>query len=286
MDVKATVTTDGKNMTNGLSNFYMKKLKKIVGRIRAKEGKTMISGAIKAYVINLDCDLQNFEKVESIAGEVPLNIERISGIRGSSIPLFLIEKTVVNYEHDLQMGTVGCFLSHVKAWEKIASNGSGFVFEDDITFQNMETLCELTEELQTYDLVFVNNRMCGEAVVDNTRNNCVNPLKKEILARSEKNQIACGGDGYYLSQAGAQRLVDLISNKGIFNDVDWFIFYCAVGNNNLDEIRGNRTFHRKLSFFSDTYELADPILKGGSLAKSLVTHAPTQSRRIIENKAN
>lgn len=246
----------------------------------------MNSGAIKAYVINLDCDIQNFEKVESIASGLPFNIERISGIRGSSIPRFIVEKTVVNHEIDLQMGTVGCFLSHARAWEKIAEEGSGFVFEDDIIFQNMDTISELASEMQAYDLIFVNDRMCGEASADSDERNCINSLKQEILARAERNQIACGGDGYYLSQAGAQRLLELVKTKGVFNDVDWFIFYCAMANNNLDEIRENRTFHRKLSFFKGTYDLLEPILKGGVLGKPIVAHAPTQSRRIIENKAN
>lgn len=274
-------------MFGSFSKTKVKKVyKKIFGGIISKEGKTMDSDAFKAYVINLDCDIQNFEKIESIASGLPLNIERISGIRGSSIPRFLVEKTVVNFEQDLQMGTVGCFLSHAKAWEKIANEGSGFVFEDDVVFQNMETLTEVTQEFQKYDLVFINNRMCGEAGIDTAGINCVNSLKQEILARSERNQIACGGDGYYLSQDGAQRVLELIKTKGVFNDVDWFIFYCAVGNNNLDEIRENRTFHRKLSFFKDTYGLLEPILKGGSLGMPLVAHAPTRSRRIIENKAN
>ena len=36
----------------------------------------------------------------AIAQQYLLNIERISGIRGSSIPRFLVEKTVVNFEQD------------------------------------------------------------------------------------------------------------------------------------------------------------------------------------------
>jgi hypothetical protein len=121
--------------------------------------------------------------------------------------------------------------------------------------------------------------------LDTDGDDLVVPIVEAILSRKDRNQIACGGDGYILTRAGAEELLGLVGKFGVKSDVDWFLLYCATGNNGLAKISDNRTFHRKVAFFNDFYKLEDHILTAGCTREALVSHQGNhKSSRILENK--
>lgn len=89
------------------------------------------------YVINLDRDVRRLEQVSLQLDGLGLPFERIAAVDGREI-------SESDFQHFQQSrprqnkrwlrGQMGCFLSHYRAWEKIAAGTQpfGVVFEDDI----------------------------------------------------------------------------------------------------------------------------------------------------------
>lgn len=234
------------------------------------------------FSINLDRDINRFEAQKASLKAQNIDVTRIPALRGASLPEVVYE--FVPGLNPEEPGTVGCFLSHVRSWETLLQSDAdwGVILEDDAKIEEgfSRTLAKIDHP--KHDLTFINNRMvpldhdCDEQIV---------PIVDAILSRKDRQQIACGGDGYILTRAGAEELLDLIGQYGAKSDVDWFLLYCATGNNGLAKISSNHTFHRKIAFFSDFYKLEAPILTAGCTQEALVSHQGNhKSSRILENK--
>jgi GR25 family glycosyltransferase involved in LPS biosynthesis len=130
-------------------------------------------------------------------------------------------------------GSVGCFLSHAKAWRSFLDSKAelAMVCEDDARF-----LGPIPKRVADYDfsaetdLVFVNQRMAEGLISDEGAENLVFfkfvpafPASIRLLD-AIPHLTATGGEGYILTRSGAQKLITLLDEKKIFMDVDWLIF--------------------------------------------------------------
>ncbi|WP_162480271.1 glycosyltransferase family 25 protein, partial [Holospora elegans] len=95
---------------------------------------------IDTYVINLDRAKDRWNKIMPKLSEFSdFNIRRIVTIDGKyenfSHISFELYQTFRNFGHPLSTGTIGCYLSHVKVWEKFYSSQKDYclVLEDDVT---------------------------------------------------------------------------------------------------------------------------------------------------------
>jgi GR25 family glycosyltransferase involved in LPS biosynthesis len=170
-------------------------------------------------VINLDADTARLERMvrQSALG----SWDRLSAVKGSYLPDHALRLLTHGAGHDLR-GTVGCFLSHVKVWERVAATERhALVLEDDACL-----LCPVPPSLASlnlpvdYHLCFVNERMLDpDYRYTDTRFGVVSV---ETLARSKPADWGSAGtDGYLISPAGARALLELIAVDGIAGDVDW-----------------------------------------------------------------
>jgi len=90
-------------------------------------------------LINLDKSKDRLEKSQQRLGEQSVTFERISGVLGSALTQEQLrqhydsELNSRNYHYQLTRNQIGCYLSHRKAWQKIADGDApfGVVLEDD-----------------------------------------------------------------------------------------------------------------------------------------------------------
>ncbi|MHA1547700.1 MAG: glycosyltransferase family 25 protein [Alphaproteobacteria bacterium] len=81
--------------------------------------------SVKSYLINLDHDSARLVHMRETFGRSGIEFERLAATNGSSLE---------DPGPVMTRGEVGCFLSHRRAWEKIAGDTDRYaaVFEDDI----------------------------------------------------------------------------------------------------------------------------------------------------------
>ena len=117
----------------------------------------------QSYLINLDKNKPRLENScrQFEAENIPF--ERIAAINGWALDDSAItgvydrKKGAYRYKYPLIKPEIGCYLSHIKAWQKIVVSGEkgGFVFEDDfeITSPLAPILNELSAREDNWDIV-------------------------------------------------------------------------------------------------------------------------------------
>ena len=100
-------------------------------------------GSLQVYFINLDKSKKRLEYITPQLQALGYNFERIPGIYGADIPEDELER-ITAYERlnreFKDSGTVGCYLSHMKAWRSFleSSHKYALICEDDIEFDPEE----------------------------------------------------------------------------------------------------------------------------------------------------
>ncbi|MCK7459107.1 glycosyltransferase family 25 protein [Idiomarina aminovorans] len=110
------------------------------------------------FLINLD---RSVERLNNAAGQLDsagVDFERISAVDGKTLENELINKVFDDkmaqkrYHYDLTLGEMGCYLSHVKCWEKIIEDGLDFavILEDDLLLEpNFKDVIESVPNIET-----------------------------------------------------------------------------------------------------------------------------------------
>lgn len=94
-----------------------------------------------AYVINLADNTARLNAVTAILDAQDIAFERVDAVNGWALPPTEIARVYDAERNDraarqpLVPAEIGCYLSHIAAWERIASGDApgGFIFEDDFT---------------------------------------------------------------------------------------------------------------------------------------------------------
>jgi GR25 family glycosyltransferase involved in LPS biosynthesis len=123
-------------------------------------------------------------------------------------------------------GIVGCALSHLNIWMHLAAEPSvpyTIVLEDDIHMvPDFSKHLQLTlKHVGTNDLVFFGYSMQDEARASHPEYNAT--VDKPIIRPLNRGIYVGGMICYYLSQAGAQKLMQYVHANGIQNGIDYFL---------------------------------------------------------------
>lgn len=177
---------------------------------------------MQRFVINLDRSPQRRERFLLQAEKLGLTFIRVSAVDGRT----LTEVTLKNYhsrcrpDRTVSYGELGCFLSHLAVWTKIANsqNAWSFVAEDDFHFsadakQFLESDTWLHSEVQIVkaETMQATVRMSSAALAK--------PFGIELRwLRSYHGGTA----GYFISRFGASKLIQLAKIR--CEPVDHFIF--------------------------------------------------------------
>lgn len=188
-----------------------------------------ISGPVqsnyKVYYINLaDAEARRLQFEQRFDGCF-LDLQRINAIDGRVLPANVVNM-VTRSQHYSLLGTLGCFMSHVSAWEKIVSEDLEYalILEDDaVPVTRFPRDFKSLKIPDDFDFCFVNKRM--EPLFE------VEELAKvqdftaihviDALASKAKFLKGPGLDAYFLSQKGAKKLLSLITEDGYGGHADW-----------------------------------------------------------------
>jgi hypothetical protein len=242
---------------------------------------------VDLYAINLDRDRERLDRLSAALDGRGFRTVRIAAVRGSSLPAAAV--AFVPGAATLGPGTLGCFLSHLRAWEEIAGSGTpaAIVLEDDaLPLPALRAgAAGLAESGR--DLVFIHR---GLSLRTDPANGAAPPrriatLEEVVLSRVGLKQVACGAYGYFLTAAGARALCAVVASRGVSGHADWFLLMCGLGAGGIGRIAANRTFHRKLLQMNNFYRIEAPVVAAAALSRGLVGHAQGPSSRLEENTA-
>jgi hypothetical protein len=251
----------------------------------APEGETKwapsVPAAVPVFVINLDKDRDRREAILRQFDALPdLEPHVVEGVYGRHLPDSLCENLVREKQWARNKGTIGCFLSHVKAWEEVARLDEPFavVLEDDVNVSGLSRLGEI-DLPEDAEIVFINDRMAGEA-----RGAPAAMPMWRALQRLEASHGGPGGDGYLLTPAGARKLLAALATDYYYGHVDGRLLRYATAEDDLARlpekswIVGVVRHHRHPTLIPTL-----GLLKGYVLSAPLVRHLGFTSIREAED---
>ena len=111
----------------------------------------------KTFLINLDRSPQRLADAKKQLDALDMSFERVSAADGSQLTpeeraCFDKNTAQKRYHYDLTWGEVGCYLSHLKCWQKIVDEKLDYaiILEDDLHLQDdFNKVPELLEQLKT-----------------------------------------------------------------------------------------------------------------------------------------
>lgn len=202
---------------------------------------------VHSFVINLDRRPDRWEQVQAQpdAHRIP-NLSRFSAVDGKTLNLQTDSRVSTYARHNItyslrrshdmldSIGGVGCALSHVSLWEKLAKSDAPviLILEDDIalpsgTWARVEKVFETSPFLrntENWDIWSIGNLNCLPTRGHNEIPRDGNP------SRNESEWIQCrefvGLQAYFITRRGAMKL--LKEAYPIQQHIDWFISYYAA----------------------------------------------------------
>ena len=172
-------------------------------------------------VINLDRTVERMVEIDRQFAGMAVRPRRLSATDGARIPMAAARRLAGR--EVVPLGTLGCFLSHVTAWELLlaGTDACALIIEDDVIPQ-----LALPAGLGGlglpggWDVVFVNDRMAPQVDRDGATGFTVHGLAG-VMRAFWPETTAPGADGYLISREGARKLLAWVTADGMADDVDW-----------------------------------------------------------------
>jgi tetratricopeptide (TPR) repeat protein len=188
----------------------------------ASASKAIRSPDYAVLVINLDEHTDRLKQFMAPFAEVGPTVHRVPGVRGRHLPDLAAARLTDKDGPDFK-GTLGCFLAHVAAWERMLTLDlpHALITEDDAHLVLPLPANTATLDLPPdYDLCFVNRglELPSTASADDQGNIVYHPLRSVLV---ERTVTSPGGYGYFLSRTGAEKLFRFVERDGFFGDLDW-----------------------------------------------------------------
>ena len=234
------------------SSTRLRQAQRLASIYAAAQARTDAAGksqpSVRIIYINLDRDSPRRERMEQWYTAAGLPLERLPGVLGAPLPMFVVNKIARRPREKLQQpGTLGCFVSHVAAWERAAqADGPTLILEDD-SFPLARFGADLEAMAsETRDILFVNQRMSsGVRHPDNAPGMFGRTPLPDMVRDRGRPPLPPGGDAYILSPGGARKLLGFVEADGLLGHVDvHMLSYCmrpedlGVPPETVPEIRG------------------------------------------------
>jgi len=213
-----------------VARLYQRMAQRVLEQWLAQSGSTT---DYVPLVINLDRSTGRLGAITAAFSDCNVQLSRMPGVQGSYLP-DVIARILTRSAQVGPKGTLGNFLSHAAAWERMLKEGHRWclVLEDDAVPR--VSLPPSVRDLQIppdCDLCFVNQRMerrlsLGEQ--DQIQDFRVySPM--ESVETFPAQFRAPGSDGYFVSEAGAKKLLAYVERDGFGSFVDWRLLAYSVG---------------------------------------------------------
>lgn len=175
--------------------------------------------SLTAFVINIQRDSGRLAAITRQFDDLPgFTMKIVPGTHGPSLSdnaCNILTRSAAWVEFK---GTIGCFMSHVKAWEEVAKLAENFavVLEDDADAAALGQVSALAIPPGA-DLIFLNERVSPCEPGDAPPR--VLPIW-HALRRMDRQKSGPGGDGYLLSPRGAAKLLNACLTDSYYGHVD------------------------------------------------------------------
>jgi glycosyl transferase family 25/polysaccharide pyruvyl transferase len=181
-------------------------------------------------------------------------------------------------------GTIGCFLSHVRAWEEVArlSEQYAVVLEDDVDIVALSQLPPFAIPVDA-DIIFLNDRMAAS----NHKIDALRVLPVWCgLEHLDALRSGPGGDGYLLTPNGAKLLLTACLKDFYYGHVDGRLLRYSTSEADL-AVLSNDSWIAKVVRNHHHPRLVPTLglLRGYCLSSPLVVHRGTVSTREAEDVA-
>ena len=173
----------------------------------------------EVFVINLDRNIDRLADIERRFAGFPVPPQRLPAIDGTRLAQAAVAKLATP---DAPRGTLGCFLSHAAAWERLLAGTAAcaLVLEDDAQpLLVLPTRFDALDLPPNWDLIWVNQRMQPQSDPDAATGFSIHPVLPAVRSFPACHD-APGGDGYLVSRQGARKLLDWSAADGLDGDVD------------------------------------------------------------------
>ncbi|MBI1260822.1 MAG: hypothetical protein GC184_03775 [Rhizobiales bacterium] len=241
----------------------------------------------RIYVLNLDKDQGRLRRINSRLAAKDMAGERIAGVPGAYLPD--LSSLMLTKDKSIKMkGTLGCFLTHLRAWEACAEGPDAFalILEDDAIF-NMPlppSTAALGIENNDFDLCFVNGRIQAQVFNPDGHTELDNALPAdEFLMDLPADIQAAGGDGYFLSRNAARKLLDMVRKDGLAGDVDWRLIHYVSSKAAIDQLPADGHARKTLALHQ-AHDESGQRLKGYVYPLPIIDQIPGISSRIEVNE--
>jgi glycosyl transferase, family 25 len=173
-----------------------------------------IDEKIAGYIINLDHSVERYLYTAQCVRNVDIPFERVSAISGIALSNAKIKDVtdiqlyLRNFGYYPDCGTIGCFLSHIKAWETFlaSKNEYALIFEDDINFDAEEMrnmVGDLLKVPKMWDVVNFAFQHHGHPLTIHNFNDNINAKKRLVVFTTE---TACAA-AYIINRHAATQLL-------------------------------------------------------------------------------
>jgi GR25 family glycosyltransferase involved in LPS biosynthesis len=240
------------------------------------------AAVVPTLIINLEKDGDRRKAIlAQFAGLPGVEPRIVDGVYGRSLPDSLCEALAQDERWARNKGTIGCFLSHMKAWEEVARLTVPFalVLEDDVNVAGLRRLASLALP-EDAEIVFVNDRM---SPLENRDVRTALPIWRALQCLDSAHS-GPGGDGYLLAPAGARKLIAACAKDLCFGHVDGRLLRYAATEADLAKLPekswvvGVVRHHRHPTLIPTL-----GLLKGYCLSTPLVKHLGVPSIREAED---
>ena len=185
--------------------------------------------AYKVWMINLDRDAGRLARVTEWYRDVGVPFERYPAVLGSSVghaERFLS----LRFGRDTEDGTLGCALSHIGLWTKIAAGEDDYalVLEDDA--KPIAPFPRDMSELgcpRDFDVLYVNARMVPRGLSPDANEPRALRLADAMALRAP-GQRGHGTDGYFISKKGAARMLRFAHQDRVLGHIDLQMIACGI----------------------------------------------------------
>lgn len=246
----------------------------------------MVGKKIPVLILNLERDVGRRADILKQFKDMPNFEPRIlAAVDGQTLPDSACLILTESESWLANKGTIGCFLSHARAWQEIAKMEEPFavVLEDDaeIVDLNLITVAQIPADAE---FIFLNERMSVNWYdVDFQITNLIDSLVCKDLDQKRPGNIdrnSFGTDGYFLTPKAAAKLIDVCKTDLFFGHVDGRLLRYATDTKDLENLPDESWVKRIISNHHNLQRMPKlGLLKGYAVSKPLVKHRNIPSSR-------
>ena len=192
-------------------------------------------GIDEAYVINLDRRQDRLDCFKKTHAAIKDRIYRWKAVDGLALSLTpQIVECFKNNDFGWKKAVIGCALSHLGLWEKLANDTvakSYMILEDDVRFSErwlIQWAQGATNIPSDADVIYLGgvlppNKPVLPMVTEQVNKQFARVAKNTVYGTSPRRYFHFCNYSYVLTKRGAQKLVTLVKERGIFTSGDHMI---------------------------------------------------------------